>query len=67
MKTEQTIRRHIRELRQFIDNQENDALTIRVAYIVECVLLGEVEKGTVGWPTPLGHVLEQMDLVRKGI
>lgn len=45
MKSPWTIRRHVRELRQLIDNPATDAATSRIAYEVECALYWVLGRG----------------------
>lgn len=71
MKSPSTIRKHIRELRKFVDaptSAETAPETIirrRIAYTVETVLRYETEN-TVGWRKPLHEVIAESDtLVRE--
>jgi hypothetical protein len=63
MKSERTLRRHIRELRRFIDAPTSDPLERRIAYESEC-LLRWVREDVVGWPSPLQSARDAAHLVR---
>jgi hypothetical protein len=65
-----TIRKHIRELRVFIDrptsaeNAPENLIRKRLAYLIEVVLRYETEK-TVGWRKPLAEVLAESNILLK--
>lgn len=68
MKSKATIRKHIRELRNFIDRPTSadsapeNIISKRMAYCVETVLRFEIEN-TIGWRRPLVEVIEESQIL----
>lgn len=59
-----TIRRRLKDLRDFIDAEDSDPLETRIAYEVECAIRWAREN-TVAWPSPLQSARETAELIRQ--
>ena len=69
MKSEATIKKHIRQLRGFIDARSSSlasqvVIEARLAYLVETVLRFETET-TVGWRQPIDEVMAAAEILAR--
>ena len=72
MKSEVTIKKHIRALRKFIDAPSSGSpapqriIKQRLAYLVETVLRFETET-TVGWRQPIDEVMAEAETLARDL
>ena len=72
MKSRATIRKHIKQLREFIDKptsveRSREAIIYkRLAYLVEVVLRYETED-VVGWRGPINEVMEEGKILLRDL
>ena len=70
MKSEATIKKHIRALRKFMDTPSSASsapqiiIIQRLAYLVETVLRFETET-TVGWRQPIDEVMAAAEILAR--
>lgn len=51
MKSQYTIKRHLRKLRKFINDSKTSALEARIAYVMEYAVRWATEDSLVDWPS----------------
>jgi hypothetical protein len=62
--SERTIKREIKRLREYIDDNPGDQVGMRIAYEVETALRWATES-TTGWDKPLESCLDAANILRR--